>query len=87
MVYRIEFAPRAVRAISEQLQHSVAVACVEFIYGPLAENPHRVGKQLRNELSGRYSARRGDFRVIYEVHDSTVTVRVIDARHRRDVYS
>ncbi|MGV0750170.1 type II toxin-antitoxin system RelE family toxin [Mycolicibacter minnesotensis] len=52
----------------------------------LARNPLRVGKALHGELAGRFSARRGDFRVIYEVLDEKIVVRVIDVRHRRDVY-
>ena len=87
MTYRVEFTRRARRAISEELPEGVAAACWEFIRGPLAENPHRVGKPLRDELSGRLSARRGEFRVVYEIHDDVVLVRVIDVRHRRDVYS
>lgn len=58
-----------------------------FIFGPLAENPHRVGKPLRDELAGLYSARRGEFRVIYEIHEERVAVRVITIRYRRDVCS
>lgn len=65
----------------------MAAACAEFIFGSLAENPHRVGTPLRDELAGRYSARRGEFRVIYEIHDDRVLVRVITVRHRRDAYS
>lgn len=64
----------------------MAAACWEFIVNVLAHKPLRVGKVLRADLSGRFSARRGDFRVIYEIHDDTVVVRVIDVRHRRDVY-
>jgi mRNA interferase RelE/StbE len=59
----------------------------EFIRGALADDPHGVGKPLRDELIGRYSAGRGEFRVIYEINDDTIVVRVIDVRHRRDVYS
>ena len=44
----------------------------------LAHNPFRVGKALRDDLAGRYSARRGDFRVIYEIHDDRVVVRSVD---------
>ncbi|MGK2320175.1 type II toxin-antitoxin system RelE family toxin [Gordonia rhizosphera] len=62
------------------------MACWEFIRGPLAENPQRVGKRLRGELAGRWSARRGEFRVVYEIHEDIVVVRVIDVRHRREVY-
>lgn len=56
---------------------------MEFIYGPLAENPRRVGKALRFELEGLHSARRGDYRVIYSIAD-VVTITAIE--HRADVY-
>lgn len=77
---------RARRSLSEELPQEVAAACWEFITNVLAHNPFRVGKVLRGDLAGRFSARRGDFRVIYEVLDDRVVVRVIDVRHRRDVY-
>lgn len=38
------------RAISERLPEDVAWAVIEFINGPLAENPHRVGTELRGHL-------------------------------------
>ncbi|KUI47412.1 plasmid stabilization protein [Mycobacterium sp. GA-1199] len=76
----------AKRALTEELPESVAVACWEFIRGPLADNPHRVGKPLRDQLEGRYSARRGQFRVIYQIFEDRVVVRVIHITHRRDVY-
>lgn len=62
------------------------MACWEFIRGPLAENPRRVGKPLLGRLEGRFSARRGEFRVIYQIFDERVVVRVIHIAHRRDVY-
>lgn len=86
MTYRVELTRRARRSLSEELPEVVAAACWEFIRGPLADNPHRVGKRLRDELAGRWSARRGEFRVVYEIHEDVVVVRVIDVRHRRDVY-
>ena len=87
MTYRVELAPAARRALTHTLPEAVATACANFLHEVLAVNPHRVGKPLRDELAGRYSARRGDFRVIYEVHDDVVVVRVISIRHRRDAYS
>ncbi len=86
MTYRVELTRRARRSLSEELPGVVATACWEFIRGPLAENPHRVGKPLRGELAGRWSARRGEFRVVYEIHEDIVVVRAIDVRHRREVY-
>ena len=87
MTYAIHFSPCARRALEIDLPEAVAAACAEFIFGPLAENPHRVGKPLRDELAGSYSARRGEYRVIYEIHEDRVAVRVITIRHRRDAYS
>ena len=59
---------------------------VEFIYSPLAQNPHRVGKPLRFELAGKRSARRGNYRVIYEILETAVQVEVIAVKHRADGY-
>lgn len=86
MTYEVILSPAARRALSEELPEAVAAACFEFIKGPLAENPRRVGKPLRNELAGTYSARRGEFRVIYDIDDNRIRVEVISIRHRRDAY-
>lgn len=59
----------AKKALTDLLPESVAIACWEFIRGPLAQNPQRVGKPLGGSLEGRYSARRGEFRVIYQIFD------------------
>jgi mRNA interferase RelE/StbE len=86
VTFRVELTRSARNALAESLPESVAVACWEFIGGPLADDPYRVGKPLRGQLEGRYSARRGEFRVIYEILDEHVVVRVIAVAHRRDIY-
>jgi mRNA interferase RelE/StbE len=86
VTYRVELTRRARRDLSEQLPEAVAAACWEFIRGPLAEDPHRVGKPLRHDLRGLFSARRGEFRVIYEIFDHRIVVEVVTVQHRRDVY-
>ena len=86
MTFRVELSRAAKNALTHDLPEVVAVACWEFIRGPLAENPRRVGKPLRDQLEGRYSARRGEFRVIYQILEDRVVVRVIHIAHRRDVY-
>lgn len=86
MTYRVELTGAARKALTDSLPEAVAVACWEFIRGPLVENPHRVGKPLRDRLEGKYSARRGAFRIIYQIFDDRVVVRVIHIEHRRDVY-
>jgi mRNA interferase RelE/StbE len=69
-----------------KLPEKAATAAVEFIYGSLAENPYRVGKRLKLALQGMYSARRGDYRVIYRIDDDLRRVTVMAIEHRSDVY-
>jgi mRNA interferase RelE/StbE len=69
-----------------KLPEKAATAAIEFVYGSLAENPHRVGKPLKLTLEGLYSARRGDYRVIYRIDDHLRAVAVMAIEHRSDVY-
>lgn len=84
--YTVLLSPAAKRAIERDLPEAVAAAVVDFLFGPLAEDPHRVGKPLRLQLEGHWSARRGQYRVIYSIHDDEVLVRVVRISHRADAY-
>jgi mRNA interferase RelE/StbE len=85
--YELGTAPPARRAIADRLPAGVAAAAVEFITGPLLDNPHRVGRPLREELSGIYSARLGrDWCVMYEIDEAKRVVIVLDIRHRSVAY-
>ena len=76
----------AARAISNELPEPVAWPVIELITGAVLEHPQRLGHRLRNELSGIWSARRGDFRVLYRIDDETREVHVLSVDHRSDVY-
>ena len=65
--YDIQVAAGAARAIQQKLPKAVAAAVMEFVTGSLIAAPRRVGKPLRRELAGLYSARRGTFRVLYRI--------------------
>lgn len=84
--YTVLLSPGAKHAIERDLPEAVAAAVVDFLYGPLAEDPYRVGKPLRFQLEGYWSARRGQYRVIYSIHDDEVLVRVVRISHRADIY-
>lgn len=84
--YRIVLAPGARRALTDVLPEAAAFAAWEFISGALAEAPHRVGTPLRAPFAGQWRARRGEYRVRYDVEDETRTVRILDIDHRRDAY-
>ena len=76
----------AARAIAESLPEPVAAAVIDFITGSLLKNPRRVGRELRNELAGIHSARRGSYRVVYRIDDNERTVTALRVDHRGDVY-
>lgn len=73
------------RAIS-RLPAKVAIAVLDFLVGPLVENPQRVGKALRGDLKGLHAARVGAYRVVYEIDGAERTVEVLFVDHRADVY-
>ncbi|MHB8290692.1 MAG: type II toxin-antitoxin system RelE family toxin [Acidimicrobiales bacterium] len=86
MSFRVVVARTAARQLAERLPEAVAGACVEFIFGALAEHPHRVGAPLRKPFDGQWRARRGEYRVRYRLDEHTETVYVLDVDYRRDVY-
>ena len=84
--YEIVLAPPARRAIVDELPEAVATAVIDFITTALLENPHRVGKPLRDDLDGIWSARRGTYRVLYRIHEDRREVVVLRIDHRRNAY-
>lgn len=84
--YGLVVAGPAARAIHDELPEAVAWAVIELITGSLLDNPRPVGRELRNELAGIWSARRGAFRVLYRIDDALAAVHVLRIDHRRDVY-
>lgn len=84
--YELVVTAPAVRAIEKSLHETVAFAVIDFITGPLLENPRRVGAPLRGELEGIWSARRGTYRVLYRIDDEARDVVGLRIGHKGDVY-
>jgi mRNA-degrading endonuclease RelE of RelBE toxin-antitoxin system len=86
VAYRIILSQSAKRALAATIPAKYVSAIIAFIEGPLADNPRRVGKPLRDDLEGYYSARRGEYRVIYRILDETVEVYIEKLSHRAHAY-
>lgn len=86
MTFGIRFTSTARRQLTDVLPETVAIAAFEFIRGPLAENPHRVGKQLMPPLDDRWSARRGTYRIVYRIDEGMHEVTILAVGPRSDVY-
>jgi mRNA interferase RelE/StbE len=80
--FEIAWSPTARRHLA-RLPEKIGAAVIEFVYGPLAEAPTRVGKPLRLDLEGLHIARRGDYRVIHRIAE---VVTILAVEHRSDVY-
>ena len=83
--WELILAPSAERTLG-RLPEKVATAVVEFVLGPLRDDPFRVGHRLRGEFADLWAARRGPYRVVYEIDEPAGEVRVLRIDHRADVY-
>jgi mRNA interferase RelE/StbE len=84
MAWRVVVAAPARRHLA-RLPEKAAAAVLES-FEAIAGDPRRVGKPLKLELSGLWSARRGPYRVIYRLDEEDATVVVLAIGHRADVY-
>lgn len=75
-------ADRSLAAVPRRIQPAI----IEFVFGPLAADPRQLGKPLLGELEGLWSARRGDYRVLYELDEADQRLVVHRVAHRSDAY-
>jgi mRNA-degrading endonuclease RelE of RelBE toxin-antitoxin system len=76
----------AARRDIDKLPPRLIPAVVEFMFGALARDPRRVGKPLRGDFEGQWSARRGDYRVLYMLDERRGQIVVTRVGHRSQVY-
>jgi len=84
-VYEVEITREGLRHL-DKLPEKVRHAALESIFGSIVEKPFRLGKPLVGELEGLWSARRGDYRIIYEVFEDEQVVLIHRVQHARYVY-
>jgi mRNA interferase RelE/StbE len=83
--YAVVFTAAARRGMN-RLPPAAAVALFEHLIGPVAENPHRLSKQLDAPLEELRATRRGEYRALYVVDAEERVVTVVAVAHRRDAY-
>src|SRR5690349_10880427 len=78
---RIRACPDPARApgLTGKLPEPVATAAIEFLTTLLIHQPYQVGKPLRDDLAGVWSARRGTYRVLYRIRDDLHEVIILRA--------
>ncbi|MGI8823002.1 MAG: type II toxin-antitoxin system RelE family toxin [Acidimicrobiia bacterium] len=84
-MYEAEITPEGLRHL-DQLPAKIRYAALESILGPIVANPHRLGKPLVGELEGLRTARRGTYRIVYQILEDDHVVLIHRVQHRGDVY-
>jgi mRNA-degrading endonuclease RelE of RelBE toxin-antitoxin system len=85
MAYTVRFTATARRDM-QRLSPRIVAEIIEFAFGDLSREPRRVGKPLRRELAGAFSARRGPYRILYRIDDEHATISILRVDHRADAY-
>ena len=84
MTYRVEVAAAAVRQLRKldrPAQRRVQAA-IEL----LAVEPRPSGAKKLVGGDGDWRVRTGDYRIVYEIHDTVLLVLVVAVGHRREIY-
>jgi mRNA interferase RelE/StbE len=84
--YRVRYTRTARRALADELPLHIVDAVLALLDGDLAVEPRRVGKPLHEPLDGIWTARRGTYRVLYEIDDDARSVLVTGIEARADAY-
>lgn len=86
--YRVEFDPDALKDL-QKLDRTVQQRRVGFLRTRVAsvDDPRSLGEALAGARLGSYwKYRVGDWRIICDIQDGRIVVRVLRLGHRREVY-
>ncbi|BAY65270.1 plasmid stabilization system [Calothrix brevissima NIES-22] len=84
MTYQIEISARAakqLKKLSSEIRERINYKILE-----LAENPRPSGVVKLENTDNKYRIRVGNYRVLYEIEDDVLIVKVVRVGHRRDIY-
>ena len=86
-MWRVEFTADAARDL-RRLDPQIARGILAYLRQRIAtdNDPRRFGKSLRGEKQGLWRYRVGDYRLICLIEDMRLTVIVLRAAHRKEVY-
>ena len=84
MTHRVHVAPAAVRRLCKL--DPVARRRVQAAIELLAEQPQPSGAKKLVGGDGEWRVRTGQYRIVYEIHDTVLLVLVVAVGHRRDIY-
>jgi mRNA interferase RelE/StbE len=84
VTYRVVLKAAAAKAL-EKLPADVTER-IERCIDALALNPKPPGVVKMQGDANLWRIRVGDYRIVYEIHDATILILVLNIVHRRDIY-
>ncbi|RAM49166.1 MAG: type II toxin-antitoxin system RelE/ParE family toxin [Hapalosiphonaceae cyanobacterium JJU2] len=84
MIYQVEITSRAAKQL-KKLPEDIKLRIEEKIQ-ELAENPRPDGVVKLEDSENAYRVRVGKYRILYEIKDDLLIVKVVKIGHRKDVY-
>ncbi|MDP2418518.1 MAG: type II toxin-antitoxin system RelE/ParE family toxin [Hydrogenophaga sp.] len=88
MAWQIEFDPEALKEL-QKLDRPIQARLVSFLRDRLSplDDPRSIGEALSGARLGSYwKYRVGDWRIVCDIHDQRIVVRVLRIGNRREVY-
>ncbi|HIY57884.1 MAG TPA: type II toxin-antitoxin system RelE/ParE family toxin [Candidatus Tetragenococcus pullicola] len=88
MSYNVKYEKQARKTLKkmDKFQSSMIISWIEKnLIG--TENPKVHGKDLVGNKSGLWRYRVGDYRIIADIQEETVTILIVNIGHRRDIYN
>ena len=87
MKYSVRYSEKAVKSI-HKLDPYTRKLILSWIEKNLVncENPRLHGKGLTANRSGEWRYRVGDYRLLAEINDNTITILLLNIGHRREIY-
>lgn len=88
MNYKVLFSNEAKKELKKLDKHT-ALLILAWIRKNLegCSNPRQHGKGLTANRSGQWRYRVGDYRLLAEISDNTITILILNIGHRRDIYN
>lgn len=86
-MYKVRFAERAKKDLKKLDRHTAALI-LGWIRKNLenCENPRLHGKGLTANRSSQWRYRVGDYRLLANIEDETITILILNVGHRREIY-
>ena len=88
MAWQIEFSPEADKSLSGRGSNAEK-QIAKFMRQRIStlDDPRSIGEPMKgSRFAGLWRYRSGDYRILCEIRDRTVTILVVSLGHRREVY-